>query len=250
MQLRAWGYAGEEKGQEEGRYRQKEHFVVSRQGLNKWLASYGHFVLSLKSITMAAMPVPVARSVASAPVQFRQRKSLHTRGSPSRAALTTSSARSTRVARESRVSRREVRCLSSKPTSTATDEPAESAGDKSREEASSTAVSESAASSTEETSKAAVTDASIDSIGAELARLRKAKEEAAEPSGAGGFILGVLEEVRLIEWPGFSSVVSTTGLVLAVIVSATIAILIVNAILSEISDAIFSIKAVADLWGL
>lgn len=201
---------------------------------------------------MAAMPVAQGvavsmRTASAAPVQFRQRRCLHSRGA---SAALMSSTRNTTFSRDSsRLSRRHVRCSSSKPTSTATDEPAEPAGDKSREEPSSIAASVSAASSKKEASKGIVTEESIDSIGAELARLRKAKEEA-EPSGAGGFAQGVLEEVRLIEWPGFSSVLSTTGLVLAVIASATFAILIVNAILSEISDRIFSIEAVANLWGL
>ena len=85
-----------------------------------------------------------------------------------------------------------------------------------------------------------------------IQRLREASRE--QVVGAGeqspNFWLGVLEETRLIQWPSFPYVLSTTGLVLAVIFAATLALLTVNAVFASISDAVFANEAVATAWHL
>ena len=85
-----------------------------------------------------------------------------------------------------------------------------------------------------------------------IQRLRDASRE--QVVGAGeqspNFWLGVLEETRLIQWPSFPYVLSTTGLVLAVIFAATLALLTVNAVFASISDAVFANEAVATIWHL
>lgn len=93
-----------------------------------------------------------------------------------------------------------------------------------------------------------------DDIGAELARLRKeraaADAEVKAEEGLGGLWGGVLEETKMIQWPAFSSVLGTTGVVLTVIVLSSVVLLTVNAILAQISDAVFELPAVRELWHL
>lgn len=80
--------------------------------------------------------------------------------------------------------------------------------------------------------------ANPDEIGAEFARIRQ--EKAVAGGNSGNFLQGVLEETKLIEWPAFSSVLGTTGVVLAIIVISTFVLLTVNAVLAELSDKIFA----------
>ncbi|CAI5474414.1 unnamed protein product [Closterium sp. Yama58-4] len=94
----------------------------------------------------------------------------------------------------------------------------------------------------------------LDDIGAELARLRQeraAAETAAKADeGIGGFWRGVLEETQMIQWPAFTSVLGTTGVVVVVIVSSAVVLLTVNAVLANVSDALFELPAVRELWHL
>ncbi|CAI7789462.1 unnamed protein product [Closterium sp. NIES-54] len=94
----------------------------------------------------------------------------------------------------------------------------------------------------------------LDDIGAELARLRQeraAAETAAKADeGIGGFWRGVVEETQMIQWPAFTSVLGTTGVVVVVIVSSGIVLLTVNALLANFSDALFELPAVREIWHL
>ncbi|CAI5956621.1 unnamed protein product [Closterium sp. NIES-65] len=94
----------------------------------------------------------------------------------------------------------------------------------------------------------------LDDIGAELARLRQeraAAETAAKADeGIGGFWRGVMEETQMIQWPAFTSVLGTTGVVVVVIVSSAVVLLTVNALLANFSDALFELPAVREVWHL
>ncbi|GER49214.1 ribosomal protein S5 domain 2-like superfamily protein [Striga asiatica] len=54
-----------------------------------------------------------------------------------------------------------------------------------------------------------------------------------------GFLSGVAEEIREIEWPSFGKVLGTTGVVLGVIAGSSVVLLTVNAVLAELSDKLF-----------
>ncbi|XP_078433950.1 secE/sec61-gamma protein transport protein [Wolffia australiana] len=67
--------------------------------------------------------------------------------------------------------------------------------------------------------------------------------------GGGDLWSGVGEEVREIEWPAFGKVLGTTGVVLAVIGSSSVALLTVNGVLAELSDRVFAGRGVQDFFG-
>lgn len=64
-----------------------------------------------------------------------------------------------------------------------------------------------------------------------------------------GFLSGVAEEIREIEWPAFNKVLGTTGVVLGVIAGSSVVLLTVNAVLAEISDRVFAGRGVQDFFG-
>ncbi|KAG1331261.1 preprotein translocase subunit SECE1 [Cocos nucifera] len=78
----------------------------------------------------------------------------------------------------------------------------------------------------------------------EIKEMMEAKKKSSAPDLWGG----VVEEVREIEWPAFGKILSTTGVVLAVIAGSSIALLTVNAILAEISDRVFAGRGVQDFF--
>lgn len=82
-------------------------------------------------------------------------------------------------------------------------------------------------------------------LGKEIKQAMKEREEKEE----GGFVSGVVEEIREIEWPAFSKVLGTTGVVLGVIAGSSVVLLTVNAVLAEISDRVFAGKGVQDFFG-
>lgn len=90
---------------------------------------------------------------------------------------------------------------------------------------------------------------SVDEIGKELSELRR--ERAAlgsqDPAGTTDFWRGVAEETSLIDWPVFSKVLGTTGVVVAMIFGSSIVLLTVNAILAATSDVLFNDPAIREL---
>ncbi|KAI3747276.1 hypothetical protein L6452_09730 [Arctium lappa] len=60
---------------------------------------------------------------------------------------------------------------------------------------------------------------------------------------------GVVEEIGRIEWPAFSKVLGTTGVVLGVIAGSSVVLLTVNAVLAELSDRVFVGRGVQDFFG-
>ncbi|XP_057783255.1 preprotein translocase subunit SECE1 [Salvia miltiorrhiza] len=81
-------------------------------------------------------------------------------------------------------------------------------------------------------------------LGKEIKQAMKEREEKET-----GFVSGVVEEIREIEWPAFNKVLGTTGVVLGVIAGSSVVLLTVNAVLAEISDTIFAGKGVQDFFG-
>lgn len=63
------------------------------------------------------------------------------------------------------------------------------------------------------------------------------------------FLSGVAEEIREIEWPGFSKVLGTTGIVLGVMAGSSVVLLTVNAVLAELSDRVFAGNGIQDFFG-
>ncbi|XAR54679.1 hypothetical protein NMG60_11029920 [Bertholletia excelsa] len=88
-------------------------------------------------------------------------------------------------------------------------------------------------------------DEEATALGAEI---RKAMREKEEGEGK-GFLEGVAEEVREIEWPAFAKVVGTTGVVLGVIAGSSVVLLTVNAVLAELSDRVFAGRGLQDFFG-
>ncbi|CAI9776340.1 unnamed protein product [Fraxinus pennsylvanica] len=84
----------------------------------------------------------------------------------------------------------------------------------------------------------------ISELGMEIKKAMKEREQK-EPD----FLSGVAEEVREIEWPGFSKVLGTTGIVLGVMAGSSVVLLTVNAVLAELSDRVFAGKGVQDFFG-
>ncbi|KAG6423146.1 hypothetical protein SASPL_113534 [Salvia splendens] len=82
-------------------------------------------------------------------------------------------------------------------------------------------------------------------LGKEIQQAMKEREEEKET----GFVSGVIEEIREIEWPAFGKVLGTTGVVLGVIAGSSLVLLTVNAVLAEISDTVFAGKGVQDFFG-
>ncbi|KAI3469579.1 hypothetical protein Pfo_026242 [Paulownia fortunei] len=78
--------------------------------------------------------------------------------------------------------------------------------------------------------------------------IKKAMKERQQKEGE-GFLSGVAEEIREIEWPAFSKVLGTTGVVLGVIAGSSVVLLTVNAVLAELSDRVFAGKGVQDFFG-
>ncbi|XP_031504555.1 preprotein translocase subunit SECE1 [Nymphaea colorata] len=70
-----------------------------------------------------------------------------------------------------------------------------------------------------------------------------------EGSATGETLAGVLEEIRMIEWPEFGKVLGTTGVVLSVIAGSSVVLLTVNAVFAELSDRVFAGKGVQDFFG-
>ncbi|EPS71363.1 hypothetical protein M569_03401 [Genlisea aurea] len=85
----------------------------------------------------------------------------------------------------------------------------------------------------------------IANLGAEIKKAMKEREQKEESSG---FLSGVGEEIREIEWPALDRVLGTTGVVLGVIAGSSVVLLTVNAILAEVSDRVFSGKGVQDFF--
>lgn len=79
-----------------------------------------------------------------------------------------------------------------------------------------------------------------------MAERKKREEE--EERRFPELIRGVAAEVREIEWPVFSRVVGTTGVVLAVIAGSSVALLTVNAVLAELSDRVFAGRGLQDFF--
>ena len=87
----------------------------------------------------------------------------------------------------------------------------------------------------------------IDSIGAELAKIRQ-ERGSTELVSKSGFWAGVLEETRMIEWPAFSNVLGTTGVVVGIIVGSSIILLTLNALLASLSDQLLANPVFAEFW--
>ncbi|KAG8370210.1 hypothetical protein BUALT_Bualt14G0093400 [Buddleja alternifolia] len=83
-------------------------------------------------------------------------------------------------------------------------------------------------------------------LGMELKKAMKEREGQNEETG---FLSGVAEEIREIEWPAFNKVLGTTGAVLGVIAGSSVVLLTVNAVLAELSDRVFAGKGVQDFFG-
>lgn len=81
-------------------------------------------------------------------------------------------------------------------------------------------------------------------LGIEIKKAMKENEQK-----EAGFLGGVAEEIREIEWPAFNKVLGTTGVVLGVIAGSSVVLLTVNAVLAEISDRVFAGKGVQDFFG-
>lgn len=78
-------------------------------------------------------------------------------------------------------------------------------------------------------------------VGKALSELRKERLSGSQDSASEtGFWRGVAEETQLIEWPIFSKVLGTTGVVMAMIIGSSVVLLTVNAILSAGSDFLFN----------
>ena len=86
-------------------------------------------------------------------------------------------------------------------------------------------------------------------LGKEIQQAMKEREEEKEKEKESGFVSGVIEEIREIEWPAFGKVLGTTGVVLGVIAGSSLVLLTVNAVLAEISDTVFAGKGVQDFFG-
>lgn len=75
-------------------------------------------------------------------------------------------------------------------------------------------------------------------IAQQLKALRVARGEVS--ASPGDFWSGVLEEMKLVEWPQFKNVLGTTGIVVGIIFGSAILLLTVNAVLAELSDQVFN----------
>ncbi|PIN01085.1 hypothetical protein CDL12_26410 [Handroanthus impetiginosus] len=82
-------------------------------------------------------------------------------------------------------------------------------------------------------------------LGMEIKKAMKERQQKEDE----GFLSGVAEEIREIEWPAFNKVLGTTGVVLGVIAGSSVVLLTVNAVLAELSDRVFAGKGVQDFFG-
>lgn len=82
-------------------------------------------------------------------------------------------------------------------------------------------------------------------LGAEIKKAMKERQQKEDE----GFLSGVAEEIREIEWPAFNKVLGITGVVLGVIAGSSVVLLTVNAVLAEISDRVFAGRGVQDFFG-
>ncbi|KAL7105246.1 hypothetical protein ACP275_07G031900 [Erythranthe tilingii] len=89
-------------------------------------------------------------------------------------------------------------------------------------------------------------DKSQTELGNEIKAAMKERQQQKED---GGFLSGVAEEIKEIEWPAFNKVLGITGVVLGVIAGSSVVLLTVNAVLAEISDRVFVGKGVQDFFG-
>lgn len=92
---------------------------------------------------------------------------------------------------------------------------------------------------------------SAEEIGQELSRLRQQRQT----DGAGlpdkqDFWPGVWKETQLIEWPGFSTVLGTTTVVVGIILGSSVVLLTLNAVLAQLSDVVFENPLVKEFWGI
>ncbi|KAI3982116.1 hypothetical protein MKX01_019022 [Papaver californicum] len=85
-----------------------------------------------------------------------------------------------------------------------------------------------------------------DQLGAEIREAMKVKKENEEKVN---YWDGVIEEIKEIEWPVFSKVLGTTGVVIGVIAGSSVVLLTVNALLAEFSDQVFAGRGVQDFFG-
>ncbi|KAL8047947.1 hypothetical protein ABFX02_07G031900 [Erythranthe guttata] len=83
-------------------------------------------------------------------------------------------------------------------------------------------------------------------LGNEIKAAMKERQQQKEDAG---FLSGVAEEIKEIEWPAFNKVLGITGVVLGVIAGSSVVLLTVNAVLAEISDRVFVGKGVQDFFG-
>lgn len=81
-------------------------------------------------------------------------------------------------------------------------------------------------------------------LGMEIKKAMKEREEKES-----GFVSGVVEEIKEIEWPAFNKVLGITGVVLGVIAGSSVVLLTVNAVFAEISDRAFAGRGVQDFFG-
>ncbi|XP_026454651.1 preprotein translocase subunit SECE1-like [Papaver somniferum] len=86
-----------------------------------------------------------------------------------------------------------------------------------------------------------------DQLGAEIREAMKVKKE--EEKENVNYWDGVIEEIKEIEWPVFSKVLGTTGVVIGVIAGSSVVLLTVNALLAEFSDQVFAGRGVQDFFG-
>ncbi|XP_026387589.1 preprotein translocase subunit SECE1-like [Papaver somniferum] len=87
-----------------------------------------------------------------------------------------------------------------------------------------------------------------DKLGAEIREAMKVKKEEEEKENV-NYWDGVIEEIKEIEWPVFSKVLGTTGVVIGVIAGSSVVLLTVNALLAEFSDQVFAGRGVQDFFG-
>ncbi|KAK2647019.1 hypothetical protein Ddye_022214 [Dipteronia dyeriana] len=90
-------------------------------------------------------------------------------------------------------------------------------------------------------------NAELSELGSEMKKVLKERKE--KETEGGGFLSGVAEEIREIEWPAFGKVLGTTGVVLGVIAGSSVVLLTVNFVLAELSDRVFAGRGIQDFFG-
>ncbi|MCO5569279.1 hypothetical protein L7F22_022991 [Adiantum nelumboides] len=81
-----------------------------------------------------------------------------------------------------------------------------------------------------------------ESVGKVLSQIKQERLVSGQesPSKTEDFWRGVLEEIQLIEWPSLQKVLGTTGVVTGIIIGSLLVLLTVNALLAQLSDAVFN----------